>query len=134
MKLEKSLKPDPKKMIGSNKTLIINPNYSKKLLLEYPQLKTINHIREDIFEYNIPPENLTYENLLMIFFDDLLNNCSLDLQSNSIEVAEKIAEKIIKKEGELTDFDKYNINTVHSIFYEIIEKKINESIKKLENP
>jgi len=134
MKLKNSIKRVPKKMIGSDNTLIISPNYSKKMSLDYPLMKTKHPIHEDILEYNIPPENLTYENLLNIFFDDLLNNCSLDLQSDSIKVAEKIAEKIKKKEGDLADFDKYNINTVHSVFNEIIEKKMNECIKKLENP
>jgi len=83
MKLKNSIKPFPKKMIGSDNTLIINSNFSKKLSLEQSHLKTKHPIHEDMFEYNIPPENLTYENLLKIFFDDILNNCSIDLQNDS---------------------------------------------------
>ena len=48
MKLKNSIKRVPKKMIGSDNTLIISPNYSKKMSLDYPLMKTKHPIHEDI--------------------------------------------------------------------------------------
>ena len=134
-----SKSPLQNKLIGgiSNYNYEQTP-YSKMMLFKPSTFETSKFIinekktyHED-YNYNMPPENLTYEKLLKTYSGDLLNKKAIDLQGNAEEFAKEIAIKIIEKEGDFTGFDNYNIDTVNSVFIEKIKNKINQDIKNKE--
>jgi len=95
--------------------------------LEKPLLK------DERYKYNPyhPPEYFTYQNLQSMFYDELLKKAAIKLQDKAREIAEEIAGKIKKIEGEKNNLADYNIEIVKNAFNEIIESKINGSIQNL---
>jgi hypothetical protein len=99
---------------------------SKKLLKLSP-------INEEDTSYNPykPPKYFTYEILVHMFYDQLLNNEAKKLQGNARAIAEEIAKKIKKDGGEKANLADYSKKIVQSAFNEIIESKIKECIQNL---
>ena len=105
--------------------LVIDGNYNLEKT-QYSKTKefSIKEPKSEQYNYNMPPENLTYEKLQKIFFGDLQNNLDIDLEKNADKIAKEIAEKIINIEGKKKNFANYDIDIVNSVFTKIIENTI----------
>jgi len=121
----------------------INPKSSQSLSQAYTprkQVEKINpyHLEKSFLKdekskyepYN-PPEYFTYDKLQSMFYDELLKKAAIKLQDKAREIAEEIADKIKKVEGEKNNLADYNIEIVKNAFNLIIESKINGSIQNL---
>ena len=69
-----------------------------------------------------------------MFDNELFANEAIKLKDKTEAIAQEIAEKIKKIEGEKSDLANYNKETIERIFNETVESKIIESIENLLNP
>jgi len=115
----------------------IQENSQDKTILMPTTLGNIQENYEDTVPFSYDninsrevPQNITYLDLVNLFVDELFDIEAIKLKGKAEQIAEEIAKKIIKREGEkLADYNKEEVDSILNINKEVINSILNKTIE-----
>jgi hypothetical protein len=121
------LDPLPNNIIDESLKEQIRRNFNiffSNLIIKESKRKRSSHF--NLIPIKSPPDNITYEELVKVFKNELLYYESIKLDDKAITIANEIAKILKEEEGDKSDLNLYKFKTIKRIFNNIIESKITE--------
>jgi hypothetical protein len=121
------LDPLPNNIIDESLKEQIRRNFNiffSNLIIKESKRKKSSHF--NLIPIKSPPDNITYEELVKVFKNELLYYESIKLDDKAITIANEIAKILKEEEGDKSDLNLYKFKTIKRIFNNIIESKITE--------